>query len=234
MIPLSRRPCGHGRWDANSTASMLNVKQFTFSPFGVNTYLLTDSDTQEAAVVDPGMFSEREREEFDHYLRSRGIKITQIINTHMHLDHCFGANYVRCAYGVPLRASTADAPLGQSFAQQCERFGMSCSERTVEIDEPIADGDIISIGHSSVRVIATPGHTPGGVCLYDEADGLLISGDTLFKGSIGRTDLPGGDAKELIRSVRERLMTLPDATTVLPGHERLTNIANERRFNPYI
>lgn len=213
---------------------MLNVKQFTFSPFGVNTYLLTDADTGEAAVVDPAMFSDRERQEFDHYVRSRGIKITQIINTHMHLDHCFGANHVRRAYGVPLRASAADAPLGATFAQQCARFGMPCGETAVDIDEPLTDGDTISIGHSTLRVIATPGHTPGGICLYDEADHLLLSGDTLFKGSVGRTDLPGGDTATLLNSIRERLMTLPDATTVLPGHERLTNIASERRFNPYL
>ncbi len=213
---------------------MLKVKQFTFSPFGVNTYLLVDSDTLEAAVVDPAMFTEREREEFDHYVRTSGAKITQIINTHMHLDHCFGANYVRRAYDVPLKASAADAPLGATFAQQCARFGMPCSEPSVEIDEPLADGDVITIGQSSLRVIATPGHTPGGLCFYDEADHLLITGDTLFKGSIGRTDLPGGDMEQLLRSVRERLMALPDATTVLPGHERLTNIANERRYNPYL
>ncbi len=113
---------------------MLKVKQFTFSPFGVNTYLLVDSDTLEAAVVDPAMFTEREREEFDHYVRTSGAKITQIINTHMHLDHCFGANYVRRAYDVPLKASAADAPLGATFAQQCARFGMPCSEPSVEID----------------------------------------------------------------------------------------------------
>lgn len=213
---------------------MLRVKQFTFSNFGVNTYLLIDAATSEAAVVDAAMQTERERQEFDHYAESHNIRLVQIINTHMHLDHCFGANYVKGKYGVKLAANLNDAILGRQFAQQCARFGMPALGGAVEIDVPIADGDIVSVGESRLLVIATPGHTPGGVCLYDEADNLLFVGDTLFKGSVGRTDLPGGDHQQLIDSIRSRLLTLPDKTTVFPGHDRLTNLYNERRFNPYI
>ena len=213
---------------------MLIVKQFTFSNFGVNTYLLIDSDTDEAAVVDPAMLTERERNEFDHFIAARGIKLTQIINTHLHLDHCFGVNYVKEHYGLKLAASTDDETLGRQFGQQCQRFGMTPQGGPVTIDVPLRDGDEIAIGNSRLKVIATPGHTPGGLCFYDEADRLLFVGDTLFKGSVGRTDLPGGNHQQLIGSIRSRLLTLPDNTTVLPGHDRLTNLANEQRFNPYL
>lgn len=213
---------------------MLQVKQFTFSNFGVNTYLLVDSETKQAAVIDPAMQTERERMEFDHYLSSNGITLTQIINTHLHLDHCFGINYVKEHYGVKLAASEADAPLGLQFPSQCAMFGMPRLGGPVEIDVHLHAGDIIEIGNSRLKVIATPGHTPGGICFYDEADKLLFVGDTLFKGSIGRTDLPGGNFEQLISSIKTQLLSLPDNTTVFPGHERLTNLANERRFNPYL
>ncbi len=213
---------------------MLQVKQFTFSNFGVNTYLLVDSETREAAVIDPAMQTEHERQEFDRFILSRDIKLTQIINTHLHLDHCFGVNYVKEHYGIKLSASRADAPLGLQFPQQCEMFRMPRLGGPVEIDVPLKAGDIIEIGKSRLKVIATPGHTPGGLCFYDEADRLLFTGDTLFKGSIGRTDLPGGNYEQLIDSIRTRLLPLPDNITIFPGHERLTNLANERRFNPYL
>lgn len=213
---------------------MLQVKQFTFSNFGVNTYLLVDSATKEAAVVDPAMQTERERNEFDRFVESHGIRLTQIINTHLHLDHCFGVNYVKDKYGLKLKASAADAPLGRQFPQQCELFRMPALGGPVELDVPLHDGDTVTIGESKLKVIATPGHTPGGICLYDEADHLLFVGDTLFKGSVGRTDLPGGNHAQLIDSIQSRLLSLPDNTTVFPGHDRLTNIANERRFNPYL
>lgn len=135
---------------------MLQVKQFTFSNFGVNTYLLIDTATTEAAVVDPAMQTQRERDEFDHYIEANGVKLTQIINTHMHLDHCFGANYVKSKYGVKLAANVNDALLGQQFAQQCARFGMPALGGAVEIDVPLHDGDTITIGESSLQVIATP------------------------------------------------------------------------------
>jgi len=213
---------------------MLRVKQFTFSNFGVNTYLLVDAATSDAAVVDPAMQTQRERQEFDYYVESHDIRLTQILNTHLHLDHCFGANYVKGKYGVRLAANPNDAGLGLQFAQQCARFGMPALGGAVEIDAALNDGDTVCIGESVLRVIATPGHTQGGICFYDESDNLLFVGDTLFKGSVGRTDLPGGNHEQLIDSIRTRILTLPDNTTVFPGHDRLTNLYNERRFNPYI
>lgn len=202
--------------------------------FGVNTYLITDKDTGDTAVIDPGMIDAAEKREFDDYVSANNLKITQIINTHLHLDHCFGDNYVRDKYGVKVAANINDQPLGDDIPAQMARFGGRIKADPVKIDVALKDGDIIKIGSSELRVITTPGHSPGGISLYSAEGGFLISGDTLFRFGVGRTDLPGGDHNTLIKSIREKLMTLPDDTKVLPGHDRFSTIADERRHNPYI
>lgn len=213
---------------------MLKIKQFVFNMFGVNTYLITDKDTGDTAVIDPGMIDAAEKREFDDYVSANNLKITQIINTHLHLDHCFGDNYVRDKYGVKVAANINDQPLGDDIPAQMARFGGRIKADPVKIDVALKDGDIIKIGDSELRVITTPGHSPGGISLYSAEGGFLISGDTLFRFGVGRTDLPGGDHNTLIKSIREKLMTLPDDTKVLPGHDRFSTIADERRHNPYI
>lgn len=202
--------------------------------FGVNTYLITDKETGDTAVIDPGMIDAAEKREFDDYVSANNLKITQIINTHLHLDHCFGDNYVRDKYGVKVAANINDQPLGDDIPAQMARFGGRIKADPVKIDVALKDGDIIKIGDSELRVITTPGHSPGGISLYSAEGGFLISGDTLFRFGVGRTDLPGGDHNTLIKSIREKLMTLPDDTKVLPGHDRFSTIADERRHNPYI
>ncbi|MDO5394836.1 MAG: MBL fold metallo-hydrolase [Bacteroidales bacterium] len=213
---------------------MLKIKQFIFNPFDENTYLLVDEATRRAAVVDPGMFNDREQEVFDSYVKANDIEITQIINTHMHLDHCFGDNYVADRYSAKVSAHIADESLAAGLRQQCLRFGMDMYATPVEINVKLEDGDVIKIGDSSLRVIHIPGHSPGGIALYDAEDKILISGDSLFEGSIGRTDLPGGSHSELVNAVRTRLLTLPADTKVLPGHGPSTTIGRERQFNPYL
>lgn len=213
---------------------MLKVKQFVFNPFGVNTFVISDSDTSKAMVIDPGMTSAHEQKLFDDYIAANNLRITQIVNTHLHLDHCFGDNYVRDKYGVKVAANINDQPLGDDIPAQMARFGGRIKADPVKIDVALKDGDIIKIGDSELRVITTPGHSPGGISLYSAEGGFLISGDTLFRFGVGRTDLPGGDHNTLIKSIREKLMTLPDDTKVLPGHNRFSTIADERRNNPYI
>lgn len=213
---------------------MLKVKAFVFNPFGETTYVVYNPKTHDAVVIDPGMADVAENAEFDHFVSSNSLTVRGVVNTHMHIDHCFGANYVKDKYGVPVSAHTADAFLGTGLDEQSRRFGMRMAVRDVVIDAPLADGDTIAIGDDSLEVIHTPGHSPGGICLYSAAGGFLIAGDTLFSGSIGRTDLPGGDMRQLISSIRTRLLTLPDDTLVLPGHGPTTTIADERRHNPFL
>lgn len=213
---------------------MLKIKQFVFNMFGVNTFVVSDPDTKEAVVIDPGMFTSAERKEFDDYIESNSLKVIQIINTHLHLDHCFGDNYVRDKYGVKVSANVGDATLGADLGQQIRRFGGRGEMPSVSIDVELREGDIIKVGSGELQVIETPGHSKGGICLYCKDGKFLISGDTLFRGGIGRTDLEGGDQRELTESIRKKLFKLPDDTAVLPGHERFTTIGDEKRSNPYV
>lgn len=213
---------------------MLKVKQFTFNPFGENTYLIVDKESGDAILVDPGMFNQRERDEFDNYVKDNNIKIQQIVNTHLHLDHCFSDNYVRDKYGVKISGSLSDAPLGEEVPVQGLRFGLKAQSEAVHIEVPLKDGDVIKIGESEFHVIEVPGHSPGGIALYCPQGKFVLTGDSLFRGAIGRTDLPGGNHPQLVKSVTDKLLSLPDDTRVLPGHEGMTTIADEKKYNPFL
>ena len=215
---------------------MLKVKQFVFNPFGVSTFIISDSDSQAAIAIDPGMLHSAEQKEFDSSIAENNLTLTQIVNTHLHLDHCFGNNYVRDKYGIKVAAHPDDAFLGNSLAEQASRFGirLTGNDTKVGIDIELKDGDSIKVGAHTLKVLHVPGHSPGSIALYCAEGGFVIAGDVLFKGSIGRTDLQGGNLDTLLNSIHSRLMTLPDSTNVLPGHDRFTTIGAERATNPYI
>lgn len=215
---------------------MIKVKQFCFNAFAVSTFVVYDSDSGQAAVIDPGMLTIAEREEFDRYIAENNLTITQIINTHLHLDHCFGDNYVRNKYGVKIYAHKGDAMLGLTIGEQAARFGITLNNDAgkVEIDVNLNEGDTIEIGKYKLLVLHVPGHSPGSIALYCPDGEFVISGDVLFQNSIGRTDLPGGNFNTLIQSIKTKLLTLPDNTAVLPGHDEFTDIRSEKRFNPYL
>lgn len=215
---------------------MLKIKQFAFNPFGESTYVVFDDSSREALVVDPGMTSPAEFSLFDNFIKDNNLKIIQIVNTHLHLDHCFGNNYVRDKYGVKTAAHIADAPLGANIGMQARSFGMMLPDGTdtVEIDVPLKEGDTLAVGAYTFSVIHLPGHTPGGIALYCPEAKLAIVGDSIFRGSIGRTDLPGGDTATLISSLKNKILTLPDDTTLLPGHDSFTTVADEKKHNPYL
>ena len=214
---------------------MLKIQRFIFNPFQVSTFVVYDTDSKEAVVVDPGMLQPYERAQFDEFIKNEGLRPTLVVNTHMHLDHCFGDNYVRSRYGVKVAASMEDDFLGRDLTRQASRFGivLKDSDEGVKIDIPLADGDTIDVGSYKLYVLAVPGHSPGSIALYSPEGPFVIAGDALFKGSIGRTDLEGSDSPTLLRSIREKLYTLPAATTVLPGHDRFTTIGEEKAGNPY-
>ncbi len=214
----------------------MKVKQFVFNPFGVSTFIIYDSESKAAIAIDPGMLNSAEQKEFDSYIAENNLKLTQIVNTHLHLDHCFGNNYVRDKYGIKVAAHPDDAFLGNSLAEQASRFGirLTGNDTKVGIDIELKDGDSIKVGAHTLKVLHVPGHSPGSIALYCAEGGFVIAGDVLFKGSIGRTDLQGGNLDTLLNSIHSRLMTLPDSTNVLPGHDRFTTIGAERATNPYI
>lgn len=215
-------------------ATMLEIKVFTFNMFGVNTYVVWNPDTKEAAIIDPGMFNEREQKKIDNFITGNGLKVTNLINTHMHLDHIFGDIWVKNRYGVEVEASPEDEFLGRQAPAQARMFNLPISAEAVEIDRPLHEGDQLNIGGEEVTVLSVPGHSPGSLVLYFPKSGWAITGDVLFQGSIGRTDLVAGNYKLLIDGINKKLLTLPDSTIVFPGHGNPTSIGQEKSSNPYI
>lgn len=213
---------------------MLKIQRFEFNPFQVNTYVVYDPQTKETLIVDPGMFFPEESDRINDFISGNGLKVIRIINTHLHLDHIFGNQTAAERFKVTPCAHPADFPLGKSLIQQTRNFGIPESYvRQPEEFLPINDGDNFKIGLDEIKVIAVPGHSPGGIALYCPAEHWVITGDSLFQASIGRTDLPGGNHFQLIEAVRTRLLTLPPETVVYPGHGPSTTIAAEMH-NPYL
>lgn len=212
----------------------MKVAIFQLGLFGINTYVVYDSDTRDAAIIDPGMSTPDEEKALSDFIRRENLHVTHIINTHLHIDHAIGNKFAVEQYHVPVMAHKADLPLGERMQQQAEMFGIPRKLEGVTISDFINDGDVIRIGNGSLTAIHIPGHSPGSIVLYDAADNFVIAGDVLFEGSVGRSDLPGGDGAALIRGIKEKLLPLPDNTVVYPGHGPATTIGNERRYNPFL
>lgn len=212
----------------------MEVAIFQFSLFGINTYVVYDDASHECAVIDPGMIDPEEEKAMTDFIERKSLKVVDIINTHLHIDHAVGVNFLHDRYKAPVLAHEADLPLGQRMQQQATMFGIGRKFSDVTVTDYLSDGDTVSIGSGKLEVICVPGHSAGSIALYDKKDGFVIVGDALFRRSIGRTDLPGGDYATLISSLKNRLLSLPDDTVVYPGHGDPTTIGEERRLNPYL
>jgi glyoxylase-like metal-dependent hydrolase (beta-lactamase superfamily II) len=205
------------------------LESFPVGPLHCNCTVLGDEVTHEALVVDPG----DNIPEILSRLQKHGLTLRQIVVTHAHIDHVGGAALLRKATGAPVFLNQKDLGLLGMMEMQAGWLGVP----TPEVAPPDASADDgLSIGLATLpaEVLHTPGHTPGSICLHFPAQHLLLAGDTLFAGSIGRTDLPGGDGRQILRSLRERLVVLPDATRVLPGHGPETTIGEEKQSNPFL
>ncbi len=204
----------------------MSITMFIVGPFAVNTYLVVDETTQKAAIIDPSMGSEQVLA----HTQQEKLSLEYIINTHGHLDHIFEDSLFKENSQAQLLIHRADAEMLQSFPQQALRFGVT-AKAAPEPDRLLEDGDVIEFGETRLEVIHTPGHSQGGICLL--MGNVVFVGDTLFAGSIGRFDFPGGSLKSILNGVRERLFVLPDGTMVLPGHGPHTTIGEEKRNNPF-
>ena len=198
-------------------------------PLQCNCSVIGDESTREGLVIDPG----DDIEEVLTLVRKHNLKVKQIVITHAHIDHVGGAMKLRAATGAAILLNQNDYALLKMLDAQAAWIGVAPPGK-VEIDHSVAQADSIKTGSLSADVIHTPGHTEGSICLYFPAEKKLIAGDTLFAGSIGRTDLPGGSFEKIISSLHEKVLALPDDTVVIPGHGPLTTIGEERESNPFL
>ncbi|MFA7229529.1 MAG: MBL fold metallo-hydrolase [Melioribacteraceae bacterium] len=212
---------------------MLKIQKFVFSPFSENTYIIWDDISLEGAVLDPGCYDSDERGTFDNFILQNSIKLNYLINTHCHIDHIFGNAYIKSKYNPVFIAPEKDVFLLDLMIETAKNYRVNL-EPSPAPDSFIDENKPITLGEISGSFIFTPGHTPGEYCLFFESEKICFTGDVLFKGSIGRTDLWGGDHNILLDSIQNKLLTLPDDVVIYPGHESRSTIGEEKRYNPFL
>ena len=205
------------------------LETFPVGPLQCNCTLMGDEESREAIVIDPG----DEVSRIHRRLTEHGLKLRQILITHAHIDHVGGALKLKSLTGAPIYLNENDLPLLSMMAAQAAWIGVPTPD-TAPPDEALTEGRRVGLDNYPAQVLHTPGHTQGSICLHFEPLKMVIAGDTLFAGSIGRTDLPGGNFDQIIDSIQTRLLSLPDATTVVPGHGPVTTIGAERKSNPFL
>ena len=211
----------------------MKYQSFTFNPVQENTYLLWDEQTLEAAIVDTGAWDRQEEQSLAGSIEALGLKLKYVLQTHAHFDHTFGLPFVHRTYGLMPVFHKDEADVYRQMPSMAARFGLNMGGGMPAIGQQLSDGDELLLGTTAVRLIHTPGHTPGSSVFYIPDAGLLFSGDTLFRESIGRTDLPGGSYEDELDSIKNKLFCLPDDTEVLTGHGPSTTIGWEKQNNPY-
>ncbi len=212
---------------------MAQVVCLTFNPFQENTYLIYD-DTKACIIIDPGCLDQAEKAELTSTIEELKLRPVRLINTHCHLDHIFGNRFVAEKYGLSLEIHSGEIPVLERAPQAAMTYGIPYPELSPAPGDFIEEGDIIEFGNTKLQAILTPGHSPASLSFFCEAHNFLIAGDVLFYGSIGRTDLPGGDYDTLIESITEKLLPLGDDVEVYPGHGPSTTIGFERINNPFL
>lgn len=212
---------------------MIHIKTFVCNPYQENTYVLYD-DTGACAIIDPGMYGEREERDFIEFIVTNNLKPELLLNTHCHIDHVLGNRFVYEKYGLLPLFHLDELPLLIEVQQYAPQMGIRYEVSPIGESFLTAEDKTIAFGSHVLQVIPAPGHSPGHVCFYYEPQGFLIGGDVLFYNSIGRTDLPGGNHEQLLESIRTQLYALPDATVVYPGHGPQTAIGQEKTTNPFV
>lgn len=211
---------------------MIKIQSFTFNPFQENTYIAYD-ETNECIIVDPGCYDENENTTLKNFIDQNNLKPVALINTHCHLDHIFGNNFIAKTYNLSPLMHKLDLPMLEYAPLAASKYGVHLGELPT-VGGYIKEGDIIKFGLSNFEVIFTPGHAPGHICLVNKNENITLSADVLFHLSIGRTDLPMGDHETLLKSIREKLFILDDNMVVYPGHGPKTTIGFEKVNNPFL
>ena len=211
----------------------MQIQVFTFNQFFENTIIVFDK-TKECIIIDPGCYTLSERDTLQKYISTNNLIPVKLINTHCHIDHILGNNFIAKTYDLELEMNANDMELIKSSNEIAQLYGFTDYEMSPLPKKFLNEGDTLEFGNSQFKILFTPGHAPGHISLYSEKDGLLISGDVLFNNSIGRTDLPGGNYDLLIESIKNKILTLNDNTIVYCGHGPSTTIGNERLNNPFL
>lgn len=209
----------------------MKIKTFVFNAFQVNTYLI-QNNSKEAIIIDPACFSDAEKEELKNYIEQKGLTVKLALNTHAHIDHILGNNFVKNTFNCPLLAHKDSISYYKQAPSYASVFALDASD----IGEPngeLIEGEDIAFGDLKLKIFYTPGHAEGSVCIYISEEKTLFCGDVLFQGGIGRTDLPGGNHELLLEIIATKLFTLPPETIVFPGHGSSTTIEEESRNNPF-
>ena len=211
----------------------MKIARLIFNPIQENTYIIWD-DTLEAAVIDAGNMNERENEALAKFIADNGLKPKYALNTHGHFDHLLGVDFLREKYGAQLAMSSKDEFLLKGASVSAELFGVKADALPEAIDVDLEGKESIKFGNTELKIIPTPGHTPGHVAFFEPESKVLFTGDTLFRESIGRTDLPGGDYSWIMRSIIENILPLGDDVKIYPGHGDTSDIGHESMYNPFV
>ncbi|NNE55071.1 MAG: MBL fold metallo-hydrolase [Flavobacteriales bacterium] len=211
---------------------MMQIEIFTVNPFYENTYILHD-ETGEGIIIDPGMYTATEQTTIKEFVAKHAIQLQAIVNTHGHIDHVMGVEWCRQEYGIPFHMNEKDLVNIEALEMKAQMFGVSMQEVNAP-EHFIQEGENVRFGNTELEVLFTPGHAPGHVVFVNHQQQVVIGGDVLFKGSVGRVDLPYCDPAALEKSIREKLYQLPDTYQVYPGHGPSTTIGIEKRSNPFV
>ena len=211
---------------------MADVVKLTFNPFQENTYLVYD-ETKECVVFDPGCYEAYEKKELFEKIKELGLKPVRLINTHCHIDHVFGNKFIAETFNLELECHRGELTVLQYVPQACMMYGIPYPEPSPMPGAFLEEGQKVNFGNTELDILFTPGHSPASICFYSAKDKFVIAGDVLFRESIGRTDLPGGNFDTLINSIKTQLFSLPDEVVVYPGHGPHTNVGYEKKHNPF-
>ena len=212
---------------------MITIKSFEFNYFQENTFLLYD-DTREAVLIDCGCCRKEEEKELTDFILENKLTLKHLLCTHLHVDHVFGNGFIYKTYGLKPEANKQDVEKLPSPDEQAKLFGLRQHVENVPVEKYIVGGEIIKFGTSELQVLTVPGHSPGSIAFYNKKNGFAIVSDALFAGSIGRTDLWGGNQEVLVAAIHDKLLSLPDETVIYPGHGPETRVIDEKFNNPYL
>jgi len=211
---------------------MINISSFIFNFFQENTYILSD-ETSQCVIVDPGFSTKIEKREFKDFITSKNLNPVGVINTHCHIDHILGCADLQKTYNIPFYTHKNELDLLQNAKEYGKFFGLEI-DHIPQPDKFLDEGDEYKFGNSTLSILCVPGHSPGSICLYSKNDKFILTGDVLFRGSIGRSDLPGGDYDTLIKNIKTKILILPREVSVFSGHGPKTNIGLEFDTNPFL